>query len=54
MLLRKEIGQKTNGQYFEINDSGNMWQRWLYMNKIEGENRDARLVDVSANRYFYF
>jgi Ca-activated chloride channel family protein len=24
------------------------------INKIEGELRDARLVDVSANRYFYF
>ena len=22
--------------------------------KIEGELRDARMVDVSANRYFYF
>ena len=24
------------------------------INKIEGELRDARMVDVSANRYFYF
>ncbi|MCA6410146.1 MAG: aerotolerance regulator BatB, partial [Cytophagales bacterium] len=46
---------KTNGQYFEINDSKNDVSRLIStIGKIEGELRDARIVDVSANRYFYF
>jgi Ca-activated chloride channel family protein len=52
--LRK-LANRTSGQYFEINDSGNDVSRLIStISKIEGETRDARLVDVSANRYFYF
>src|SRR5436190_8793351 len=51
----KKLASETNGQYFEINDSGNDVSRLIStISRIEGETRDARLVDVSANRYFYF
>ena len=51
----KKLASLTGGQYFEINESGNDVARLINtISKIEGEIRDARLVDVSANRYFYF
>jgi len=51
----KKLAGKTNGQYFEISDSRNDVSRLINtISKIEGETRDARIVDVSANRYFYF
>ncbi len=51
----KSLASKTEGQYFEINDSRNDVNRLINtIGKIEGELRDARVVDVSANRYFYF
>lgn len=51
----REIADKTGGQYFEINESRNDVSRLIStIARIEGELRDARLVDVSANKYFYF
>ena len=51
----KSLASKTNGQYFEINESRNDVSRLINtIGKIEGELRDARTVDVSANRYYYF
>jgi Ca-activated chloride channel family protein len=51
----KSLADKTGGQYFEINESRNEVAKLINtINKIEGELRDARFVDVSANRYFYF
>lgn len=51
----KELASKTDGQYFEINESRNDVNKLINaINKIEGQVRDARVVDVSANRYFYF
>lgn len=51
----KNLASKTDGQYFEINESRNDVNKLINaINKIEGQVRDARLVDVSANRYFYF
>ncbi len=51
----KSLADKTGGQYFEINEGRNDVTRLINtINRIEGEMRDARLVDVSANRYFYF
>jgi Ca-activated chloride channel homolog len=51
----KALASKTDGQYFEINESRNDVNRLINaINKIEGQMRDTRLVDVSANRYFYF
>jgi Ca-activated chloride channel family protein len=51
----RAIADKTGGQYFEINESRNDVSRLINtIGRIEGELRDARLVDVSANKYFYF
>ncbi len=51
----KSLASKTGGQYFEINEGRNDVSRLINtINRIEGEMRDARFVDVSANRYFYF
>ena len=51
----KSLASKTDGQYFEINEGRNDVNRLINtIGKIEGQVRDARMVDVSANRYFYF
>jgi len=51
----KKLATQTSGQYFEITDYSNDVSRLIStISKIEGETRDARMVDVSANRYFYF
>ena len=51
----KNLATKTGGQYFEINDNKNDVSRMINaISKIEGEFRDARFVDTSANKYFYF
>lgn len=48
------LARKTEGKYFEINESRNDLARLISaINSIEGELRDTRSVDVSANRYFY-
>ncbi len=54
-IALKSLAGKTGGQYFEINDSRNDISRLIAtINKIEGELRDARFVDVSSNQYYYF
>lgn len=51
----KELARQTGGQYFEINESRNEVSKLIStISKIEGQLRDTRFVDVSANRYFYF
>jgi len=51
----RSIADKTDGKYFEINESRNDVSRLINtIESIEGELRDARLVDVTANKYFYF
>lgn len=51
----RQIASKTDGQYFEINETRNDINRLISsINSIEGELRDTRQVDVSANRYYYF
>ena len=51
----RSLAAKTGGQYFEINESRNDVSRLINtIGKIEGELRDARYVDVTANKYFYF
>jgi Ca-activated chloride channel family protein len=51
----KDLADKAGGQYFEINESRNDVSRLINtISKIEGELRDARYVDVTANKYFYF
>ncbi|MEM9858127.1 MAG: VWA domain-containing protein [Bacteroidota bacterium] len=52
--LRK-LASNTGGKYFEINATNNDVSRLINtINRIEGEVRDSRQVDVSANRYYYF
>src|SRR5690606_33400979 len=49
------LARETNGQYFEINESRNDVNRLINtISSIEGELRGSRLVDVTANKYFYF
>jgi Ca-activated chloride channel homolog len=51
----KSLASRTGGQYFEINESQNDVSRLINtISKIEGELRDARFIDVTANKYFYF
>lgn len=51
----KKLATKTGGQYFEISDSKNDTERLINTIKnIEGELRDTRQIDASANKYYYF
>jgi Ca-activated chloride channel family protein len=51
----KSLASKTGGKYFEINETRNDVSRLINtVSKIEGELMDARFVDVSANKYYYF
>jgi Ca-activated chloride channel homolog len=51
----KTLAVKTGGKYFEINENSNDIERLINaINAIEGELKDSRVVDVSANKYFYF
>jgi len=52
--LRK-LANTTDGKYYEISDSRNDIERLINnISAIEGEVREARQIDVSANKYFYF
>lgn len=52
--LRK-LAVDTGGQYFEINDQQNDVNRLIRaINEVEGEVRDARMVDASANKFYFF
>ncbi|HYG38346.1 MAG TPA: VWA domain-containing protein [Cytophagales bacterium] len=52
--LRK-LAQETGGKYFEINEKENEVPRLIYaINQVEGEVKDVRKIDASANKYFYF
>jgi Ca-activated chloride channel homolog len=51
----KSLASKTDGEYFEINESRNDVNKLINtISKIEGQMRDARVIDASANRYYYF
>lgn len=51
----KEIAINTGGNYFEINDNKNDVEKLINtISMIEGELRDAKQIDVSTNKYFYF
>lgn len=52
--LRK-LAAKTGGKHFEINEKNNGVPQLIYaIDQIEGEVKDVRKVDASANKYFYF
>lgn len=49
------LASRTGGKYFEINETRNDVSRLINtIGKIEGELMDARVMDVTTNRYFYF
>jgi Ca-activated chloride channel family protein len=49
------LATQTGGRYFEINETRNDVSRLINtVGKIEGELMDARFVDVTANKYYYF
>lgn len=51
----KDLARKTDGQYYEINETRNDVSRLIdTITKIQGEVRDMRVVDTSANKYYYF
>jgi Ca-activated chloride channel family protein len=51
----KELAYDADGEYFEINNLVNETGKLIAtINSIEGELRDTRVVDVSANKYVYF
>ncbi|MDE0471095.1 MAG: VWA domain-containing protein [Ekhidna sp.] len=51
----RELANNTDGEYFEINESRNDTQRLISaINKVEGDLREAKKVDATQNRYFYF
>lgn len=51
----KDIATLTDGKYFEINSTKNDVNRLIStISNVEGELRDARNVDVSTNKYYYF
>lgn len=51
----RELARRTDGQYFEINESRNDVSRLINtITRIEGELRGTKTVDVTANKYFYF
>ena len=51
----KSLASQTGGQYFEINETKNDVSRLIStIGNIEGQLRDARFIDVTANKYFYF
>jgi len=51
----KNLAVKTGGKYFKINDKENEISKLINnISSIEGELRDAKKIDVSANKYFYF
>lgn len=51
----KKLASQTDGEYFEINASRNDVERLISaINRIEGEIRDAKKIDATQNRYYYF
>jgi Ca-activated chloride channel family protein len=52
--LRK-LAADTGGSYFEINETQNDVKRLIRsINEVEGELRDSRQIDASANKFYYF
>ena len=51
----KAISSRTNGKYFEITGDKNEINSLIEaIQGIEGEVWDVQVVDISANKYFYF
>lgn len=51
----RDLADKTGGQYFEISDENNQLNKLISaIDKIEGQVREIRKIDVGANKYYYF
>jgi len=51
----KKLASVTDGKYYEISDKRYDVMKLINdINKIEGELRDVKTVDATANKYFYF
>ncbi len=51
----KNLATLTGGKYFEISDDTNDTERLIStISSIEGELKDARQIETSANKYIYF
>lgn len=51
----KSIASATRGEYFEINETINQVPRLIAaLDRIEGQVREVRKVDVGADKYYYF
>ena len=51
----KNLANKTNGNYFEINKRQNEVERLInVIQSIQGEVRDARMINATANKFYYF
>lgn len=51
----EKLADDTGGEYFEINESRNDTERLINaINNVEGEMREAKKIDSTQNRYFYF
>lgn len=51
----QKLAKKSNGDYFEINNRKSEVTRLIHsIADIEGQLRDKREIDVSANKYYYF
>jgi len=54
-IALKRLANKTNGKYFEINQSRNDVNKLINtIKQIEGELRDSKNIDTKSNKYFYF
>jgi Ca-activated chloride channel family protein len=51
----RAIARETNGRYFELSNNRNEVPALIdAIQAMEGEVRDVQMVDVGANKYFYF
>jgi Ca-activated chloride channel family protein len=49
-----QLAEATNGQYYEINERVSEINRLISsINNIEGELRESKTIDVTANKYVY-
>lgn len=51
----QKLAEVTNGKYYEVSNSKNEILRLITdISSIEGELREIKTIDASANKYFYF
>ena len=51
----QKLALETDGKYYEINAEMSQIEKLINdINKIKGEIKESKLVDVSNNKYFYF